>query len=72
MVRDVSGYLRKKEGDSTTALANDWAQLDDLYSKRLWHQLTIKLGEFVKHPELQEKGQLIELYDNFIQDIEMR
>ena len=45
---DVSGYLRKKEGDSTTSLANDWAQLDGVYSKRLSHQLTIKLGDFVR------------------------
>jgi len=72
MVRDVSAYLWSKEGAAGPPLANSWAELDDLYSKRLWHELTIKLLAFVRTPELQTNAQLVDLYDNFIQDIEMR
>lgn len=73
-MRDVSAYLRKKESEASdnAGLATDYSTLNDLYSKRLWHQLTLRLGTFVKRPELQSDGQLIDLYENFIQDIEMR
>jgi 26S proteasome regulatory subunit N9 len=46
--------------------------LEDLYSKKLWHQLTVRLLEFIKHPELQSNRRLVELYENFIRDFEMR
>jgi 26S proteasome regulatory subunit N9 len=72
MVRDVSKYLRTKEGMCDGEMAAHWAKLDDLYSKRLWHQVTLALEEFLLRPELHSGTQLIDLYDNFIQDIEMR
>lgn len=37
---------------------------------RLYHQLTLKLMTFVKHPSLQEGEQLLELYSKFIMFIE--
>jgi len=73
MVRDVSKYLREQEEASTDAqIARKWSELDDLYTKRLWHQLTIKLLDFVKHPVLESGTKLIDLYENLIQDFEMR
>lgn len=72
MVRDVSGYLRSKERSADPAMAEKWAKLDELHSKRLWHQLTIQLLTFVKEPELLKGKLLIELYENFIQEFELR
>jgi len=73
MVRDVSRYLREQEAASTDEqVAKQWSKLDDLYTKRLWHQLTIELSSFVKSPVLQTGTKLIDLYENLIQDFEMR
>jgi len=74
MIRDVGTYLASQEAAASNdqALALEWSQLDDLYTRKLWHQLTIKLLAFVKHPVLQKDRKLLELYENFIQDFEMR
>ncbi|CAL8079769.1 unnamed protein product [Orchesella dallaii] len=72
MVRDVSGYLRSKERSADPAMAEKWAKLDELHSKRLWHQLTNQLLTFVKEPSLQKDKLLVELYENFIQEFELR
>jgi len=53
-------------------MAEKWAKLDELHSKRLWHQLTIQLLTFVKEPELQKNKGLVDLYENFIQEFELR
>lgn len=69
MSLDVSTYLRKKEQTAgNNELGNKWAKLDDLYTRKLWHQLTVELHEFAKLPGIN----LVELYDNFIRDFEMR
>jgi 26S proteasome regulatory subunit N9 len=74
MIRDVGTYLASQEAAASNdpTLAQEWSQLDDLYTRRLWHQLTKKLLEFVKHPALQKGRLLIDLYENFIADFEMR
>ncbi|XP_066991424.1 26S proteasome non-ATPase regulatory subunit 13 [Anabrus simplex] len=70
-VKDVSSYLSSKQSEETNKeLAGDWAQLEELYNKKLWHQLTLKLETFVKHPSLQKGDNLIQLYNNFIQVFE--
>jgi len=71
-VRDVNKFLSGKESLASGELAQIWNKLGDLYTRRLWHQITILLESLVKRPELQTGTQLIELYENFIQDIEMR
>jgi len=72
MALDISGYLRDQEHKATQAahqeLANQWAELDQLYTKKLWHQLTVKLLDFVKNGDVN----LVELYEKFIRDFEMR
>ncbi|CAF93278.1 unnamed protein product, partial [Tetraodon nigroviridis] len=39
---------------------------------RLWHQLTLKLTDFVKDPCFKTGDGLIQLYDNFLSDFEHR
>ncbi|GLV37077.1 Regulatory particle non-ATPase 9 [Carabus blaptoides fortunei] len=67
---NVSEYLSKKQTESNKELATEWTQLEELYTKRLWHQVTLKLQTFVKQPSLQKGDALIQLYTNFISTIE--
>ncbi|CAN4095884.1 unnamed protein product [Withania somnifera] len=52
---------------------SDWyTTLSDLYQKKLWHQLTLKLEQFVVLPVFQAGDGLIQLYHNFITDFETK
>ncbi|KAL5794609.1 hypothetical protein ACOSP7_003203 [Xanthoceras sorbifolium] len=46
--------------------------LADLYQKKLWHQLTLKLEQFVALAVFQAGDALIQLYHNFITDFETK
>lgn len=41
-------------------------ELGELYSKKLWHQLTVKLEQLIEDDRFQRDGFLIALYQNFI------
>jgi 26S proteasome regulatory subunit N9 len=53
-------------------LRQNYTQMKDLYDKKLWHQLTLKLSSFVKLPQFDRGVELIELYDRFIRDFEAK
>ncbi|EEB19546.1 26S proteasome non-ATPase regulatory subunit, putative [Pediculus humanus corporis] len=72
VVKDVSQYLQARQSESPKEIASDWAKLEELYNKKLWHQLTLKVEEFVKNPALQKGDALIKLYNNFIYVFENR
>lgn len=42
-------------------LTLEWLELEELYSKKLWHQLTLKVLEVVNKPELKHGNILIEV-----------
>lgn len=47
--------------------------LEDLYQRKLWHQLTLKLEQFVSQAAAPQEGDmLIQLYHNFITDFETK
>ncbi|GJW24704.1 proteasome component domain-containing protein [Tanacetum coccineum] len=46
--------------------------LADLYQRKLWHQLTLKLEQFVALAVFQAGDALIQLYHNFITDFETK
>ena len=69
-MRDVAKYLSSKQSCIDQELAAEWAKLENFYNKKLWHQLTIELLEFVKHPSLQSGNELYQLYENFVADFE--
>lgn len=46
--------------------------LADLYEKKLWHQLTLKLEQFVALAVVQAGDALVQLYHNFISDFETK
>lgn len=70
-MRDVKGYLSRKQSEGGP-LASDWVSLGELYEKRLWHQLTLILTEFVKNDYFAQNGGLVEMFENFIADFEHR
>jgi 26S proteasome regulatory subunit N9 len=52
------------------ATAHHFTEMHDLYQRRLWHQLTMKLETIVGLPEFQTGDRLVSLYHNFIVDFE--
>lgn len=70
MPRDVNAYLSSQQTKSPPERAEEWAELEKLYNKKLWHQLTLKLATFVKSDYLQEGTALVDLYENFLADFE--
>ncbi|KAL2518463.1 26S proteasome non-ATPase regulatory subunit 13A [Abeliophyllum distichum] len=46
--------------------------LEDLYQRKLWHQLTLKLEQFVALAVFQAGDALIQLYHNFITEFETK
>jgi len=54
------------QAESSPELAGEYMQMEDLYSRKLWHQLTLLLEALVGKPGA--KGQLIALYETFITD----
>ncbi|XVF13707.1 hypothetical protein REPUB_Repub08aG0230600 [Reevesia pubescens] len=53
-------------------LADWYNSFADLYQKKLWHQLTLKLEQFVALTVFQAGDGLIQLYHNFITDFETK
>ncbi|XP_005107749.1 26S proteasome non-ATPase regulatory subunit 13 [Aplysia californica] len=72
MPKDVSGYLTEQQRKSSGDVAAEWGQIEELYNKKLWHQLTLKLLQFVKNPIFARGDGLLRLYENFLSDFEHR
>lgn len=72
MPKDVGAYLAEQQKKTSGDVATEWGQLEDLYNKKLWHQLTLRLGAFVKNPVFSKGDGLIRMYENFIADFEHR
>ncbi|XP_066344155.1 26S proteasome non-ATPase regulatory subunit 13 homolog B-like [Miscanthus floridulus] len=53
-------------------LADWYASLADLYQRKLWHQLTLKLDQFLQLQAAQTGDTIIQLYNNFITDFETK
>lgn len=53
-------------------LQDQYAQFADLYRKKLYHQLTLKIEEFVTLPQVQPEEELVQFYNRFIKDFEAK
>jgi len=53
-------------------LAAHFAKFAELYTAKLWHQLTLLLEEAIALPEFQDGDLLIRLYDGFVSEIAQR
>ena len=54
------------ERKNSGILSSDWAELEELYVKKLWHQLTLKCLNFVRKPEFKQGTVLIDVISHFI------
>ncbi|CAG5126461.1 unnamed protein product [Candidula unifasciata] len=72
MPKDVPGFLAEQQRKSSGDVATEWALLEELYNKKLWHQLTLRLLNFVKNPIFAKGDGLLRLYENFLSDFEHR
>ncbi|CAH1800153.1 unnamed protein product, partial [Owenia fusiformis] len=72
IMRDVSAYLAEQQTKTKGDIATTFSNLETLYNKKLWHQLTLELQEFVKNPYFDKGTGLIELYEHFLADFEHR
>uniref|UniRef100_A0A2P2HY97 26S proteasome non-ATPase regulatory subunit 13 n=1 Tax=Hirondellea gigas TaxID=1518452 RepID=A0A2P2HY97_9CRUS len=66
----VEAYLAAKKESSSPELSKVFAELEELYTKKLWHQLTLGLVKLVKVPEMQQGTELITLYSSIITEME--
>ncbi|XP_064950333.1 26S proteasome non-ATPase regulatory subunit 13 homolog B-like isoform X1 [Musa acuminata AAA Group] len=64
-------YLESQQ-NAQPELADWYGALADLYQRKLWHQLTIKLEQFVALAVFRAGDTLIQLYHNFITDFETK
>lgn len=62
----------ESQRESHPELAEWYTSLADLYQQKLWHQLTLKLEQFVTLAVVQAGDALIQLYNNFISDFETK
>ncbi|XP_072963603.1 26S proteasome non-ATPase regulatory subunit 13 homolog B-like [Typha angustifolia] len=62
----------ESQRESHPELADWYNALADLYQRKLWHQLTLKLEQFVALAVVQAGDALIQLYNNFISDFETK
>jgi len=71
-MRDVSKYLNDQKELAQGEMGLKWTKIEELYNKKLWHQLTKELENLVRHPSMQADGKLVILYNNFIADFESK
>jgi len=67
---DPAKFLTEMKERSGPEMSSQWVKVEELYNKKLWHQLTIALQSLIKEPSLQDN--LISLYQEFIVDFEAR
>lgn len=58
--------------NSRPELAEHLNTLADLYNRKLWHQLTQELEKVVKLPEFRKDDVLLQIYEQFITDFELK
>ncbi|CAD6197708.1 unnamed protein product [Caenorhabditis auriculariae] len=72
MTEKVESYLLQNRNSAKGDVADNWKELQDLYSKKLWHQLTTAVRALLAKPAFVSKLNLQEFYENFISEFEHR
>ncbi|KAJ1719445.1 26S proteasome regulatory subunit [Coemansia erecta] len=62
----VYSYLQKQQHEVPSQLAPYFGEFEDLYERKIWHQLTDKVEKFINIPEAAPYR--IGLYNEFIRD----
>ncbi|VDM08517.1 unnamed protein product [Wuchereria bancrofti] len=72
MSERVEAYLVKNKSVSHDVIADIWQKLEQLYFRKLWHQLTVELRKVISNDAFIQTIDLKEFYDNFINEFEHR
>ncbi|KAI0729160.1 hypothetical protein C8Q72DRAFT_830477 [Fomitopsis betulina] len=67
---DIDEYLTLALSGTPADLHPYFESFRNLYSRKLWHQLTLKLFEFFDHP--LSKSYRVDIYDKFVRDFDSR
>ncbi|KAI9500920.1 26S proteasome regulatory subunit [Coemansia spiralis] len=59
-------YLQKQQSEVPSTLTKHFREFEDLYERKLWHQLTKKVEEFINIPEAAPYR--IGLYNEFVKE----
>lgn len=60
-------FLAKQKEDPNHG--DQWVKFEELYEKKLWHQLTVNLLDYIRK---DNPANLLEMYENFVVDFETR
>eukprot|EP00054_Salpingoeca_dolichothecata_P021053 m.134058 g.134058 ORF g.134058 m.134058 type:complete len:381 (-) comp23852_c4_seq1:51-1193(-) len=72
MTKETQEWLAVQCASTQGDLQQAFQTCSDLYDKKLWHQLTLKLLETIRQPNLVPSAILLELYPKLIKDIQDR
>ncbi|KAF7799208.1 hypothetical protein EIP86_010439 [Pleurotus ostreatoroseus] len=67
---NVEEYLTTALSATPADLHPFFVSFQDLYTRKLWHQLTLKLAEFFDHP--LSKPYRVDVFDRFVRDFETK
>lgn len=67
--RAICAFLQAQAQDKPE-LATEYVLFEDLYTRKLWHQLTVRLQAFVLLEGVEDH--LVPLYDTFISDFKLK
>jgi len=70
-MKEVQEYLALKQ-QSDSEHSEQWARFQQLYDKRLWHELTVEVTSFLRDDFFKTNSGLVEIYEKFISDFEHR
>jgi len=68
---EIASFLQKQR-EAYADAADEYTRMEELYNRKLWHQLSLAIADFVAQPRLQgtDGSELSELYDHFIKHFE--
>ncbi|CAL8073752.1 unnamed protein product [Calicophoron daubneyi] len=67
----INEYLERKIRDGGE-FQTEWTEIRELYSRKLWHQLTLKLLSCFSIPKFKSETDLVELNSVFLNDFKNR
>lgn len=70
IMAETTTFLKDQQTNSPPNISEAWSAIEDLHTRKLWHQLTEKILSLVKLPHYAQGTQLIDMYRNFLSDFE--
>lgn len=70
---EIATFLRAQR-EAHADVADDYSRMEELYTRKLWHQLSLAIAEFVARPRPQSTAgdELAQLYEHFIRHFETK